>query len=153
MGTVFSQGNFSIAPNISEEVDASLKQILHAFHHELSLQSRHPPPPPVSQSSNIQAKEPSKHSHVPQHHRSRSLDHIHSEEHQHSPQAKLSAIKRQWQCQFCHTKNESDVQICVECGSNKINVYVPIMDRLDRSINKNQRQHNSLLSPLATPVR
>jgi hypothetical protein len=27
------------------------------------------------------------------------------------------------------------------------------MDRLDRSINKNQRQHNSLLSPLATPVR
>ena len=49
----------------------------------------------------------------------------HYQEHQLNTPRLSSVIKRQWQCQLCHGLNESDIQICDDCGSNKINVYIP----------------------------
>jgi hypothetical protein len=137
MGTIFSQGQITGSPELTEEVEASLNQILHAFHHEFPLHSkRHHHNQATLHSSNAQTEELIRHSH-----RSRSLDRYESEEHQPVPKAKSSVIKRQWQCQLCHSKNESDSQICSECGSNKINVYIPVMDRIER--NKNHPQNLS----------
>ncbi|CAF1038399.1 unnamed protein product [Adineta steineri] len=145
MGVGYSQRNFSIYPNISQEVEASLNQILHAFDHDISFQSEHNTDhlSTEKESSNTQTKRSNL-----QHHRSRSLDHSNLAEQHRFVRKKPSVIKRQWQCQFCLTRNETDAQLCTECGSNKINVYIPVMDHLDRNTNKNHHhQHKSLFTP------
>ncbi|UJR07608.1 hypothetical protein I4U23_011897 [Adineta vaga] len=154
MGVTFSQENFSLVPGVSEEVEASVNQILHAFNHELSFQSRHHTDQPSSglHSPNSQTKEPTRHSRLHHHHhqqqRSRSSEHSnHNDQHHRITQTKLSVIRRQWQCQFCHMKNETDAQICSECGSNKINVYIPIMDHMDVTSQKISQQPKSILAP------
>jgi rubrerythrin len=44
-------------------------------------------------------------------------------------QRSSSLIKRKWQCQLCQTLNETDSQLCSDCGTSKINVYIPIMNQ------------------------
>lgn len=132
MGGVFSQGNIFVGPGLSEEVEASFNQILHAFNHELELQPRHrtdrgSSKPPIAGSAALYRHD---------NNRSRSLEPTYADEHRRSVQPKLSVIRRQWQCQFCHTNNETDAQICADCGSNKINVYIPVIDHMDHSPRK-----------------
>ncbi|CAF4436613.1 unnamed protein product [Rotaria sp. Silwood2] len=149
MGTLFSQGNFYGNSALSPEAEESLNQILSAFNNEFLVQSRHNhnhnhnhQPSQIFDSSNTQKKELVNNLHQ-EHHRSRSLDQNHSQEHQHISQTKSSIIKRRWQCQLCHTINGNDVQLCIECGSNKINVYIPSINNMDTISNNNNHQHNS----------
>lgn len=141
MGNVISQVAIMNTNDLTEEVQQSLKQILQAYNHELAFDSRRQRrhhPSSVARSPNIPIEETIHHSQH-HHHRSRSLDQYHIEEHHRTTQTSLSTIRRQWQCQLCHTKNESDALICTDCGSNKINVYIPIMDHMST----NQHLHNS----------
>jgi hypothetical protein len=140
MGTVISQGTLIPAPELTEEVQQSFEQIIQAINYDITFESRHHHHhhhhhhnSPISHSTSTEKEEPIRHSH-----RSRSLDEYHPEEHQ------QTIIRRQWQCRLCHTKNESDTLICVDCGSNKINVYIPIIDHMKSS----QRQHNPSVSAL-----
>ncbi|CAF1170644.1 unnamed protein product [Rotaria sordida] len=144
MGTVFSQANLYGNSTLSSEAQESLNQILHAFNNEFLFQSRHHrQPTQISHSLNTR-KEESINNLQKEHHRSRSLDHNHTQEHQHIiTLTKSSVNKRQWQCQLCHTINENDIQLCIECGSNKINVYIPSINHMDTISNKNHHQHNS----------
>ena len=160
MGNTFSQGNFSLAPFVSEEVEASVNQILHAFNHELAFQSKHQSNQSESEAlpSTSHHQETTRH---PRHdhrshrsRRSRSLDQPDlSDQHNRISQTKLSVIQRQWQCQLCYKKNETDAQICSECGSNKINVYIPIMGHMDATSKKTEQRHKSLLSPPDSLIR
>jgi hypothetical protein len=129
----------NVSSQVSGEVQDSLNQILYALNQEFPLQSQSPHHPSISQQTSIvEDKESPKHPHP-----SRLLDHYHPDGSQNIRKPKLTVIKRQWQCQFCHTKNESDAQICSECGSNKINVYIPVMDRTKN--NKNQQISSPLI--------
>jgi hypothetical protein len=138
MGPVLSQGGAAVSSAISEEVEQSFNQILNAFNQDFPLQTSSRRHHQITHADIVETEEPLKHIH--QHHRSRSLDRYHPDESRNNRKVKLSVIKRQWQCQLCHTKNESDTQICSECGSNKINVYIPVMDR---NSSKNKHQQNS----------
>jgi hypothetical protein len=130
-----------------------LNQIIQAFHHEFPLESRRLRTDRHLQSiqsaaANTQKDGPIK----PWLTRSHSADGYQHEERQRTPQIKLSSIKRQWQCQLCHTKNESEVLICSDCGSNKINVYVPIIDRMETG--QQRERHPSVLSSTSSnPLR
>ena len=128
----------NVSSVLTDEVQDTLNQILYALDPEFQLQSHSPHHLSISRQTSIEGKESSKH-----HHRSQSLDHYPSDKSQNNLKPKLTVIKRQWQCQFCHTKNESDAQICSECGSNKINVYIPVMDRTKN--NKNQQSSSPLI--------
>lgn len=139
-GFSLSQATLFGTSDLTEEVQQSLNQIIQAFDHEFSFETRRqkrPQPSPIMQSPNTQQVEET--IHHSSHHRSRSLDQYQLEEHHRTAQTSLSTIRRQWQCQLCHTKNESDALICTDCGSNKINVYIPIMDHM----NGNQRLNNT----------
>ncbi|CAF1596676.1 unnamed protein product [Rotaria sp. Silwood1] len=147
MGTLFSQAILNSNLTLSPEGEQSLNQILSAFNNDFLVQSRHNNHHQHTQllhSSNIREKESINNSQQ-EHYRSRSLDQSHSQEHQHTTQIKSSIIKRRWQCQLCHTINENNVQLCIECGSNKINVYIPSIDHMDKMKNKNQHQQNLLI--------
>jgi hypothetical protein len=153
MGNIASSGTLFTTPELTAEVQQSLNQIIQAFNHEFPLESRRQRTADrhlqliSSVSINTQKDGPIK----PWLNRSHSADAYQPEEHQRTPQIKLSSIKRQWQCQLCHTKNESEVLICSDCGSNKINVYIPIIDRMET----NQRERNSsvLSSSSSIPSR
>jgi hypothetical protein len=143
MGNVLTPATVFGTSDLTEEIQQSFNQVIQAFNHDFILEAqrhhhRRQYPSPISDSTNTQREESS--------HRSQSLDRYQSEEHQHTPHKTLSTIKRQWQCQLCHTKNESDALICADCGSNKINVYIPIIDHM----NSNQRQ---LHTSISVPVR
>jgi len=141
MGNVLSPTNVFGTSDLTEEIQQSFNQIIQAFNHEFILEARPRPPPyppVISNSTNTEREETIQHSD----HRSQPLDRYPSEEHQHTPQKTLSTIRRQWQCQLCHTKNESDALICTDCGSNKINVYIPIIDHM----NPNQHQLRTSIS-------
>jgi hypothetical protein len=156
MGTVVSQEILG-TNDLTGEIEESLNQIIQAFNQEFIFEPRNHRHhqqhhhSPISHITSIQKDEPIRHSH----HRSRSLDEYQAEEHQRIAQMKLSMIRRQWQCQLCHTKNESDTLICVECGSNKINVYIPIIDRMDQAPNQQEHNPSAFSSPASTsaPVR
>jgi len=129
MGTVLSQGILFGTSDLTEEVQQSINQIYRAFTQEFVLESRRHHPSTISHFTHMQNEEPINVSR----HRSRSLDRYQPEEHQHIIEKKLSTIKRHWQCQLCHTKNESDTLICSDCGSNKINVYIPIFNHMNQT--------------------
>lgn len=148
MGAMISPAVFNTS-GLNEEVAESLNQIIRAFNQEFPLESRrrkdnHQHHQSISTSSSTSREDSIKHSHA----RSHSADEYHAEEQQRTQQMKLSTIKRQWQCQLCHTVNEGGVLICSECGSNKINVYVPIIDRMDRD--QGGRDPSAISSPAAT---
>ena len=141
MGTTWSEGGgLFTTPDISREIEESLNQVLYAFNHEFPLQSRHQH---HQNSPNVKVEDSLKHFQKRHHHRSQSLDRYNSEDHQRTVTTKSSVIRRQWQCQLCHTTNESDTQLCVDCGSNKINVYIPVMTHIDKNKNKKQHQETS----------
>ncbi|CAF3404385.1 unnamed protein product [Rotaria socialis] len=142
MGSVVSQANLDRISTSLPDAAASLNQIIRAFDNEFLFQSQqndhilhHRQPTPILRSS-ITRKE--------EHHRSKSSDPFQPQEHQNSPQARSTSIKRRWQCQLCHTINESDALLCTECGSNKINVYIPCMDHIDIISTHNDNQNNLL---------
>lgn len=150
MGNSISSGTLFPTLDLTQEVEESLNQIIQAFNHEFPFESRRSKTnrqlQAISSTADTQNSEPIK----PLLTRSHSADEYQPEEHQRTPKIKLSNIKRQWQCQLCHTKNENDVLICFECGSNKINVYIPIIDRMETD----QRERNpSAFSSSSAPVR
>lgn len=126
--------DFINTSGLSDEIAESLNQIVRAFNQEFQLDSErwkdrhhhHQHIHPIASTSSMQTDVSIKPS---SHHRSYSADGYQPDEHLRSSKHKSSTIKRQWQCQFCHKINEGDILICSECGSNKINVYIPIMDR------------------------
>lgn len=129
-------GRFSIDlgynADSSDEITQSLDQIVRAFNQEFHVDAERLKPHhhhhhthPIASTSSTQPDDFIR----PTHHRSNSVDGHSSEEHSRRLKYKSSTLKRQWQCQFCHKINEGDILICSECGSNKINVYIPIMDR------------------------
>lgn len=135
MGAVVSAGNASTAGLPSDEVMDSVNQIVQAFNEEFHLSSRsgkvhhprhrHHPLHSIFSSSSSHADDSINHSSRRPH----SADEYQPEEHRRISPNATSGIKRQWQCQFCHKLNEGDMLICADCGSNKINVYIPIIDR------------------------
>ena len=149
MGTIISQGSLIGGAELTGEAKESFEQIIEALNQEIHFRSRDHHSHHRHHQESREKEEPLRHINP----RSHSLDRYLPEEHIHTPQSKLSHIKRQWQCQLCHTKNESDTLICSECGSNKINVYIPIIDRT----RKHQRLQNAsaFSSPAlpSTPVK
>ena len=136
-GAPFGLLNQSIS---SDEVAESVNQIVQAFnqefqlgshrwgkhHHRHQQQQLHQHVHSVSSSSSSHRDDSLNQSR----HRSHSADEYQpDEERQRISRNPVSGIKRQWQCQFCHRLNEGDILICADCGSNKINVYIPIIDR------------------------
>jgi len=75
-------------------------------------------------------------------HRSNSLDEHYLRENR-SITEDSSLPQRPWHCQLCATLNKTDSQLCSNCGSNKINVYIPIMHHLDKIKTKFHLQTNS----------
>ena len=35
------------------------------------------------------------------------------------------SVKREWLCQICQQRNQSPSQLCSQCGSTQINLYIP----------------------------
>ena len=142
MGTVFTHGNFVGISPLNTEIEQSLKQIFSAFQNEspsipqghqshMHDQLHHHHSFAASQSSDIEARELLKKSYSE--HRAQSVERYGRDEVEHAPEKRSSDLKRQWQCHFCHRTNESDLQLCLECGSNKINVYIPRLDQINRT--------------------
>ncbi|CAF2161659.1 unnamed protein product, partial [Rotaria magnacalcarata] len=73
--------------------------------------------------------------------RSNSFDELDSNEHR-NISINSSIFQRPWYCRLCQTLNQLDTPSCSCCGSNKINVYIPIMNH----INKTTIQNSSLPS-------
>jgi len=128
MGLTLSQEDI-FHPVLSNDIEVSLQQVLNAFRRDIHFFARNHQTTTKIDSSNIQKEEEKI-----LHNRSSSLD-----EKRHS-----SLIKRQWECQLCKILNENDSQLCSICGSSKINVYIPIINSKEKTINIiNQKRDSS----------
>ena len=129
MGNVLSQGSLFPSSSFASEVEQSLNQIVFAFQNETFLlnhrsnRHHHHHHRQIESENERIPVESSTH-----HQRSRSVDRIVQGNIQRFHRPNCSTIARQWECQLCHLTNESDSQLCSECGSNKINVYIPVMN-------------------------
>ncbi|CAM2708585.1 unnamed protein product [Rotaria socialis] len=74
-------------------------------------------------------------------HRSNSFNELDSNE-ERNISINSSVFQRPWYCRLCQTLNQIDTPSCSCCGSNKVNVYIPIRNH----INKTTIQNNSLPS-------
>ncbi len=99
-----------------------LKQVFNAFRRDVPFLVRNHEATSKSKIdlSNLEKEEKFCHS------RSRSLekDQHHSNEHKNLSRSS-SLLKRQWECQLCKMLNETDCQLCSNCGSSQINIYIP----------------------------
>ncbi len=127
MGLTQSQERDISLPVSSKEIEISLRQVLNAFRREIPHIARQTQTTSKTDLSNLKEENENIGRKV-DHHRSRSFDIDHSNENKHIPRS-TSLVNRQWQCQLCQTLNESDSQLCSDCGSSKINVYIPIMNQ------------------------
>lgn len=119
MGSIFSQDLLISGTQLSGETKESFDQIFQALNQEINFRPLREHHSHTHQSDNRT--------------RSHSLDRNLPKEQISTSQSKLSNRKRSWQCKFCQTTNECDLLICSECGANKVNVYIPFMDRNHRS--------------------
>ena len=153
MGTVFTHGNLVGLSPLNNEIEQSLKQIFSAFQNESSLlQQGHELQTPdhlhhhhsfaASQSSGTEVRELLKKSYSE--HRARSVERYGRDELGHVPDKRSSELKREWQCHLCHRRNESDLQLCLECGSNKINVYIPRIEQNNRTKDSTRHHRHTL---------
>lgn len=159
MGTTFNRGNLTGTPPLTIEAQESLNQILFAFHAEIPRFIRLFHPGAKDEGKTIESVEstrfePSSSSHV----RSRSVDHSLPDDEVKSRGARLvlshsSSNKRQWQCQLCRTKNDSDAHLCSQCGANKINVYIPIMSNSLDQQRRRKRAHQHSDSSTSAPMK
>ena len=127
MGVAFGYNYLNGSPFSNNEIDESLTQILFALQSgssEMSHSRSHRSSPnPLTNNNHVQLNEmnssgnhlePTRETHV-------------STTSPRSPRINdISSTRRFWKCRFCDLENESDSQLCYRCGSNKINVYVPI---------------------------
>ncbi|CAF0897605.1 unnamed protein product [Didymodactylos carnosus] len=130
------------------DIQNSLRQILHAFEQELlTLSSKNKQllfldPSFQSKRGRISDHYP----HTAQEKRKRA----HSTEIQTKTAEQLDPISsppsRRWKCKFCLEINERENQICAQCGSTKVNVYIPLehhsndMTSAHDDINNHNRQ-------------
>ena len=159
MGTTTSGGNLTGTPPLTIDAQASLNQILCAFHADiprfvhlfrLGTKDEHHGIKAVESTR----FETSSSTHV----RSRSADHFFPEDEVKSRGARLvvsqlSSNKRQWQCQLCRTKNDSDAHLCSQCGANKINVYIPILSNSLDHQRPRKRGHQHSDSSTSAPMK
>ena len=106
---------------ISPTVSSNQRQILNTFRQETPiLLRRH-----NTTSKTDLSKLPEGSEKKLVHQRSRSFDRNENK----NIQINSPLIKRKWQCQLCQTFNETDSQLCSDCGTSKINIYIPIMNQ------------------------
>jgi hypothetical protein len=137
MGLIQSQEDISSSVS-SNEIEISLRQVLNAFRQEIPilLRQHH-----TTSKTNL----PEENENIEKnlgHHRSRSFN---RNENKHLPRSS-SLIKRKWQCHLCQKLNESDSQLCSDCGSSKINVYIPIMNQNQTSSTVEKYKNENILS-------
>jgi hypothetical protein len=142
MGLTLSQQEDISLPTLSNESRASLQQVLNAFRRDIPFFVRHHQPRSKTDLLDKQQEEEIIQTKNSSHHRSHSLDEHHSNENKYISR-NSSFIKRQWQCQLCQKLNENDSQLCLNCGSSKINVYIPIMNQNDKKKSITDQQHDS----------
>ncbi len=131
MGLTLSQEDI-FRPVLSNDIEISLQQVINAFRRDIPFFARNHQTTTKTDSSNIQKEEENIKRKVI-HNRSSSLD-----EKRHS-----SLLKRQWECQLCKILNENDSQLCSICGSSKINVYIPIINPKEKTINLTDQKRDS----------
>lgn len=51
-------------------------------------------------------------------------------------------IQSSWKCQLCQKLNKIDSQLCTDCGSNKINVYTPIENHIQKINTENSHEND-----------
>jgi hypothetical protein len=130
MGLTSSHQEDISRSHLSNEIEDSLEQVLHAFRRNGHFFTRHHQTTSKTDLVNIQKEQKQQEQEEEEdssHHRSHSLD-----EQKHISR-KSSLVKRQWQCQLCQILNENDSQLCSNCGSSKINVYIPTMNQNDKT--------------------
>ena len=149
MGAAYSQEGFVGTIPLLPHAQKSFDQVFQAFRDEFTRQ-------------------PPNHHHHHHHHHQRYRSQLHSSgrqsrshpsdqyyqnDDQNITEKSSFITERQWQCQLCHLLNENDAQICAECGSNKVNVYVPLLDGTDKHEDHENRHCSSSKHLLSIPHR
>lgn len=114
MGSILSREEEKIHSStslLSIENKDSLKQVINAFRRDTTSITRHHSSTSKTDLTKIEKQEKSS---LP--HRSHSSNELNSNE------------KIKWKCHLCQILNDNDSQLCSNCGSTQINVYIPILN-------------------------
>ncbi|CAF4789472.1 unnamed protein product, partial [Rotaria sp. Silwood2] len=126
---------------LSNDIEDSYKQVFSAFREDNPILPRRNDEKSKRDLSNTEKHDKAKVAN--QNNRSRSSDELRSNENEYVS-INSSVIRRSWHCQLCETLNQTDSQLCSHCGSSKINVYIPIMNYIDKINIQNHQQNDSL---------
>ncbi|CAF0811244.1 unnamed protein product [Rotaria sordida] len=145
MGLTLSKQENISSSVLSNEVEASYNQVLSAFREDFPILTQHHNEKSKRDLSHTKQRDKEEIMKVTYpYNRSRSSNEFRSNEKENISR-NSSVIRRPWLCQLCQTLNQIDFQLCSQCGSSRINVYIPIMNHIDRTNIQNHHQNDSLI--------